>query len=54
MDKELINVRIDEIINHVNMATKDLENVSLDEFDEVSILGASRACRGRPWDLRSG
>lgn len=39
MDKELISVRIDEIINHVNMATKDLENVSLDEFDEVSLLG---------------
>ena len=39
MDKELIQERIDEIINHIDMATKDLENVSLDEFDEVSLLG---------------
>lgn len=39
MDKELINERIDEIINHIDMAIRDLENVSLEEFDEMSLLG---------------
>ena len=39
MDKELIHARIDEIINHIDMATSDLENVSLDEFDETSLVG---------------
>lgn len=37
MDKELISLRIDEIIKHIDLATNDLAGVDLKDFGEYSL-----------------
>ena len=43
MDKELISLRIDEIIKHVDMATSDLKEVKLENFSGNSLLARGTA-----------
>ncbi len=38
MDKELISLRIDEIIKHIDFATTDLKEVELKDFNGNSLL----------------
>ena len=38
MDKELVRLRIDEIIKHIDFATSDLESVELKDFGANSLL----------------
>ena len=38
MDKELISLRIDYVIKHIDLATDDIKNIALEDFDEYSYL----------------
>ena len=38
MDVELVKLRIDEIIKHIDMVTKDLEDIELKDFKSTSLL----------------
>ena len=43
MDKELINLRIDEILKHIDLVSKDLKDVKQDEFMGTSLLARAAA-----------
>lgn len=43
MDKELVGLRIDEIIKHINLITADLEDVKLENFSGTSLLARATA-----------
>lgn len=43
MDKELISLRIDEIVKHIDMATSDLKDVELENFSGNSLLARGTA-----------
>lgn len=43
MDKELLSLRIDEVIKHIDFATKDLEDIKLEDFNGNSLLARATA-----------
>ena len=43
MDVELISLRIDFIIKHIDLATEDIKDVELKDFDEDSLIARSVA-----------
>ncbi len=43
MDKELISLRIDTIIKHIDSATLDLKNVNYEDFEGTSLLAKATA-----------
>ena len=43
MDKELISLRIDEIIKHIDFVTEDLKEISLENFNGNSLLARGTA-----------
>ena len=43
MDKELINLRIDEILKHIDLATNDLKDVKQEDFIGTSLLARATA-----------
>ena len=43
MDKELIQLRIDEIVKHIDLAMTDLGDISLENFSGVSLLARATA-----------
>ncbi len=43
MDKELISLRIDEIIKHIDFVTEDLKEISLENFHGNSLLARGTA-----------
>lgn len=43
MDKELVCLRIEEIIKHIDLATTDLSEVELDSFSGTSLLARATA-----------
>ncbi len=43
MDKELVSLRIDEIIKHIDLATSDLKDVKLENFIGTSLLARATA-----------
>ena len=43
MDKELISLRIDYVIKHIDLATDDIKNIALEDFDEYSLVARSVA-----------
>lgn len=43
MDKELVSLRIDQILKHIDLVTSDLSNVNLENFGEYSLLARAIA-----------
>lgn len=43
MDKELVCLRIDEIIKHIDIATSDLKEIELEDFKGTSLLARATA-----------
>ena len=43
MDKELVVLRIDEIIKHIDLSTSDLQDVKLEDFKGTSLLARGTA-----------
>lgn len=43
MDKELVNLRIDEILKHIDLATDDLKDVKQKDFIGTSLLARATA-----------
>ncbi len=43
MDKELVCLRIDTIIKHIDSATNDLKDVSFEDFESTSLLARATA-----------
>lgn len=43
MDKELIQLRIDEIIKHIDLAMSDLKDIELKDFSGTSLLARATA-----------
>ena len=43
MDKELLNLRIDEILKHIDLATDDLKDIELKDFIGTSLVARATA-----------
>lgn len=43
MDKELLSLRIDEILKHIDLAINDLQDVELNDFVGTSLLARATA-----------